>query len=92
MLKTNKGLWEAWERNILIFMQDCREMHVFVGRPDRGGRIARRARRKNVEFPAGNCAFLKTEEGLLEAWERKITIFLQENECFCGGGPIVADG
>ena len=67
-------------------------MNVFVGRPDRGGRIARRARRKNVEFPAGNCAFLETEEGLLEAWERKILIFLQENECFCVGGQIVGMG
>ena len=60
--------------------------------PDRGGRIARRARWKNVEFPAGNCAFVETEEGLLEAWERKILIFLQENNCFCGVGHIVADG
>ena len=60
--------------------------------PDRGGRIARRARWKNVEIPAGNCTFLETEEGLLEAWERKILIFLQENECFCAGGEIVADG
>ena len=28
----------------------------------------------------------------MEAWERKILIFLQENECFCAEGQIVADG
>ena len=30
----------------------------------------------------GICTFLETEEGLLEAWERKILIFPQENELF----------
>ena len=35
---------------------------------------------------------METEEGLLEAWERKILIFLQEIDCFCGVGQIVADG
>ena len=39
---------------------------------------------ENVEIPAGNYEFFETEEGLLEAWERKILIFLQEKECFCG--------
>ena len=52
------------------------------GWPDRGGWIARRAGRKTYEFPAGNWKFLETEDGLLEAWERKILVFLQENEGF----------
>ena len=37
---------------------------------------------KNIDFPTGECTILKTEDGLLEAWERKILIFSQENEGF----------
>ena len=37
---------------------------------------------KTIDFLAGKCAFLQTEEDLDVAWERKILIFMQENVHF----------
>ena len=70
-LEAEDGLLEAWERKILIFLW---ENNCFCegGRSWRTDSSAGKA--ENIEFPAGNCAFLETEEGLLEAWERKILI------------------
>ena len=80
IFRKRRGLLEAWGRKILIFLQ---ENECFCGALRSWWMNGSAGRAKNIAFPAGKCIFLETEAGLVEAWGRKISIFLQENECFC---------
>ena len=55
-------------------------MYLFDSARGRGQKCANALQTKNIDFPAGECAFLETEEDLDLFWERKILIFLQGNE------------
>ena len=79
-LKPEECLDVAWERKILIFLQD--NVHFYDSTSGRGQKCANALQTKNIDFPAGECAFLQTEEDLDLFWERKILIFLQGNVNF----------
>ena len=57
-------------------------MHFYDSTSGRGQKYANALQTKNIDFLAGKCAFLETEEDLDVAWERKILIFMQENVHF----------
>ena len=57
-------------------------MYIFDSGRGRGQKCANALQTKNIDFIAGKCTFLQTEEDLDVAWERKILIFMQENYTF----------
>ena len=57
-------------------------MYIFDSTRGRGQKCANALETKNLDFHAGKCTFLETEEGLDVAGERKILIFLQESVHF----------
>ena len=57
-------------------------MYIFDSARGRGQKCANALQTKNIDFIAGKCTFLQTEEDLDVAWERKILIFMQENVHF----------
>ena len=57
-------------------------MYIFDSARGRGQKCANALQTKNIDFIAGKCTFLQTEEDLDVAWERKILIFLKENVHF----------
>ena len=60
----------------------CESVYFFDSTSGRGQKCAIALETKNIDFPAGKCKFLETEEDLDVAWERKILIFLQESVHF----------
>ena len=48
----------------------------------RGAKTSNALETKNIDFRLENVHVVETEDGLLEAWEPKILIFLQDNEDF----------
>ena len=57
-------------------------MFIFDSTRGRGQKCANALETKNIDFLAGKCKILETEEGLDVACERKILIFLQESVHF----------
>ena len=57
-------------------------MYIFDSARGRGQKCANALQTKNIDFIAGKCTFLQTEEDLDVAWERKILIFMQEHVHF----------
>ena len=70
----------VYSRKILISLK--RTVHFYDSTSGRGQKYANALQRKNINFIAGKCTFLQTEEDLDVAWERKILIFIQENIYF----------
>ena len=69
-----------YSRKILISLK--RTVHFYDSTSGRGQEYANALQMKKIDFLAGKCIFLQTEEDLDVAWERKILIFMQENEGF----------
>ena len=69
-----------YSRKILISLK--RTAQFYDSTSGRGQKYANALQRKNMNFLAGKCTFLQTEEDLDVAWERKILIFMQENVHF----------
>ena len=58
-LETEEGLDVAWERKILIFLQD--NVHFYDSTSGRGQKCANALQTKNIDFLAGKRTFLQTE-------------------------------
>ena len=75
-LHENVHFWQqkmvGWKQGNAKYWFSCRKMKVFEGTSGDKQKCVNAMETKNIDFPVWKCTFLATEDGWLEARERKI--------------------